>query len=738
MYEQSLKKKNPIKNIITYNITNVYNYIDDFSHLSMIIYDENMSEYVQHDKQLVKQFIFHKANTNTENVIIISEKLQDGFGFRLIEEIDKPLNPDGTLFVSHVNCTSKVYGLLQYRDRILKYDGQDLTRMTYRAAVNVFVQAKIGHVANLLIERECIPYPMKHYVTSKDSKCTVGDDSRRILLQHFGSNPDFLKDLMLDACRDLERMCDLIRTSPFSEYTDDELYIEMHYDFKNNVVLIHDNGMGLNMNDVMTNIKNVGESHISKIKMFKNINNSIISHRGHSLITTAKAAKKLIMRSTMLSSSSILWEMNGSEYMVAEMIDRQKRGTQVEVHLKQMEFSDETQFRLYIESIAPSLPFPVNILDTRAANVTSDHSKQEHKKKQKRIESIQKAFFYMCSIYQQKESILEETLELQTTYECDASSRPSDLLALQTEMMLDKSKFFRHNSTTNRKVLKEFPESGNISSIVTGIIRDQNTVALQRLLMSLSDQCNSEKEMSFERLQRDFHEAIEGVNRYNPENVSDLAACVQAMVAENKYDKDIVFTILKLYQLNLEKYDEAVVRQVLLKTLMVLPSSDFALAKCLIDTNRLGSQELRRIFDLGAVLESCNFAVFWKLMKGTYKPSTNTTEPFKVPSEIPKMVKHSVGFEDSIKHYACRVISVTFQNIEKKLLSRLLGGASDNEVTVLAKKFGWEAKKNKCYIIERSDVQVDYYYTTHLLDNIEPEFAGQFLAADSSITTPLL
>ncbi|CAB3397778.1 unnamed protein product [Caenorhabditis bovis] len=200
--------------------------------------------------------------------------------------------------------------------------------------------------------------------------------------------------------------------------------------------------------------------------------------------------------------------------------------------------------------------------------------------------------------------------------------------------------------------------------------------------------------MSFEKLQMSLHEDIEGVNRYNPENVSSLAACVEAMVHENKYDKDIVLTILKLYQLNPDKYDEAIVRQILLKTLMVLPSSDFALAKCLIDTNRLGSQELRRVFDLGAVLESCDFAVFWQLMKGKYKPSANANESFKNPQEIPKMVKPMVGFEDAVKHYACRVISVTFQNIEKSLLSRLLGDASDSEVATFAKKFGWEPKEN--------------------------------------------
>ncbi|VDK75985.1 unnamed protein product [Cylicostephanus goldi] len=78
--------------------------------------------------------------------------------------------------------------------------------------------------------------------------------------------------------------------------------------------------------------------------------------------------------------------------------------------------------------------------------------------------------------------------------------------------------------------------------------------------------------------------------KYNPENVGELAKCVQLMASENHYDRDIVLTVLKLYQLNPDKYDEAIVRLVLLKTLMVLPNSDFALAKCLIDSNRLGSQ----------------------------------------------------------------------------------------------------------------------------------------------------
>ncbi|CAD6187031.1 unnamed protein product [Caenorhabditis auriculariae] len=220
--------------------------------------------------------------------------------------------------------------------------------------------------------------------------------------------------------------------------------------------------------------------------------------------------------------------------------------------------------------------------------------------------------------------------------------------------------------------------------------------------------------MSFEQLKAQLHSDIQGVNRYNPENVNDLAACVQAMAAENKYDKDIVLTVLKLYQLNPDRYDETTVRLVLLKTLMVLPSSDFALAKCLIDTNKLGSPELRR------------------LVKGTYKPSTNATEPFKLPQEIPKMIRSITGFEEAVKTYACRVINVTFQNIEKSLLSRLLGGADDKEVATYAKRFGWEAKEGgNVFFVANHDATIR---TRNIDEKIQFSHVGDILR---SINVPL-
>lgn len=195
---------------------------------------------------------------------------------------------------------------------------------------------------------------------------------------------------------------------------------------------------------------------------------------------------------------------------------------------------------------------------------------------------------------------------------------------------------------------------------------------------------------NFVDLCEEIHENIQGVNRYNPENVSQLEDCVRTMCSENRYDRDISLTILKLYQLNPDRWDEAVVRSILMKTLMELPAPDFALAKSLIDANRLNSVELKRVLDLGAVLESCNFAAFWKLMRGEYKPTNDLNEPFRQPAEVSKMVRSINGFEEAIRVFACKAISVTYQRIERSTLARLLGGATDKQLADYAANFGWE------------------------------------------------
>jgi translation initiation factor 3 subunit K len=204
---------------------------------------------------------------------------------------------------------------------------------------------------------------------------------------------------------------------------------------------------------------------------------------------------------------------------------------------------------------------------------------------------------------------------------------------------------------------------------------------------------------SFKDLAEELEEEIQGVNRYNPNNIEKLEQCISLMSKENVYNKDILLTVLKLYQLNPAKYNEPIVCQVLLKTMMVFPRNDYALAKYLIDANRINSPELRKVTDIGALLESCNFGVFWRLMRGDYKPD----DKFKQPQVYPAVIEPIVGFEDAVRNFACQVINVTFQTIDKDELLRLLGNISEPQMLGYAKVYNWEPKADGTLFIQNHE-----------------------------------
>ena len=91
---------------------------------------------------------------------------------------------------------------------------------------------------------------------------------------------------------------------------------------------------------------------------------------------------------------------------------------------------------------------------------------------------------------------------------------------------------------------------------------------------------------------------LQGIERYNPENIKTLEHYVDLQAREKGYDllqKYFVFVtkifrydleanlaLLKLYQFNPTYNNLTVVVQILLKSLTNLPHTDFVLCKCLL------------------------------------------------------------------------------------------------------------------------------------------------------------
>lgn len=58
--------------------------------------------------------------------------------------------------------------------------------------------------------------------------------------------------------------------------------------------------------------------------------------------------------------------------------------------------------------------------------------------------------------------------------------------------------------------------------------------------------------------------------------------------------------------------------------------------------------------NIGALLESCNFSVFWRLTRGEYVPTDSPDEKFKNPDEVQRLLRPIVGFEDAVRH--CKLL----------------------------------------------------------------------------------
>jgi translation initiation factor 3 subunit K len=86
--------------------------------------------------------------------------------------------------------------------------------------------------------------------------------------------------------------------------------------------------------------------------------------------------------------------------------------------------------------------------------------------------------------------------------------------------------------------------------------------------------------------------SLQGIDRYNPDNIPILEEYVQYQINERQYNLDANLALLKLYQFNPNHFQTLVTAHVLLKALTNLPRSDFLLCKCLIEYSRVKLIEL--------------------------------------------------------------------------------------------------------------------------------------------------
>jgi len=207
---------------------------------------------------------------------------------------------------------------------------------------------------------------------------------------------------------------------------------------------------------------------------------------------------------------------------------------------------------------------------------------------------------------------------------------------------------------------------------------------------------------------------LQGIERYNPNNIPILEEYVQYQVEERHYNLDANLALLKLYQFNPNHFQTLVTAHILLKALTNLPHSDFVLCKCLIDNSRLEDEGLlHKIVDLSDLLERCQFREFWALLR---QEKANYTD----------VVSHVKGFEDGIVEFILHIVSKTFQTINLNELKEIVGNLATEELTKLIKAKGWKKQDDNYVLVANHEESIK---TKNIVEKIKFSDVSSLMSA---------
>ncbi|KAG2178974.1 hypothetical protein INT43_001823 [Umbelopsis isabellina] len=170
---------------------------------------------------------------------------------------------------------------------------------------------------------------------------------------------------------------------------------------------------------------------------------------------------------------------------------------------------------------------------------------------------------------------------------------------------------------------------------------------------------------------------IDGVDRYNPDNISILEEYLTTQCQNEEYDLMANLAALKLYQFNPHLTNDKVIINILVKALTAVPAPDFNLCLYLLTEPMIIDEPIQQLTSLQQLLEQSRFAKFW--------------ETFNSDPSYEKLVSNVSGFKKAIRNLVARVVSMTHQQISVQLLQSYLDLKGD-DFTAFVKEQNWEVK----------------------------------------------
>ncbi len=219
----------------------------------------------------------------------------------------------------------------------------------------------------------------------------------QLMIHSLYSNKEiFLRELISNA----NDACDKLRFAAVADDSlnegDKELRIEIEHDSEANTVTIRDNGIGMTRSEVVENIGTIAKSgtkeFLSKLSGDEAKDSQMIGQFGVGFYSSFIVADKVTLITRKAGKKTgVKWESNGEGEFTIEDVKKDKKGTEVILHLKEEEkdFANEFRLKSIIKKYADHIPVPIYMLETKEVESEGDDKDDENKEKATITEWVQ-------------------------------------------------------------------------------------------------------------------------------------------------------------------------------------------------------------------------------------------------------------------------------------------------------------------------------------------------------------
>eukprot|EP00911_Craspedida_sp_UC1_P002963 UC1_evm1s2161 len=197
------------------------------------------------------------------------------------------------------------------------------------------------------------------------------------------------------------------------------------------------------------------------------------------------------------------------------------------------------------------------------------------------------------------------------------------------------------------------------------------------------------------------------INRYDPGNLGVFVNYVRETTEKGTYDLEAYLAVLKLYQFKHAKFDVETTRAILLKAMTAMPSNDFSLCLGLLSTAQQDHAQIQPLVYMADLLETCMFPEFWSYIEENPQltevkflvnnaeggdEGAAETEATEDGDAKHKTTTQVAKFKESIRTYVAHVINITYQRVEKRLITEMTGGVAGEELEAFIATQGWTSE----------------------------------------------